>query len=376
MIREKIRQKLSVYLRRFAHQLDPRTETCLQGGLTLVPMPGFEDFARDIKEKIEKGSIASQQRYTAVDIVYPKIGEHANGEPYVELSKEHVGGHDCILLTSGPGTRTMMMDTLLVLYYLVGRDARRITVINGYYPLSRSDKDEGDLILALAPFFAREVISICGDKLSKIIAVDLHASQIVLSLSPGKITEVNLGRRLLKQAMQEAQRSKRPFVIAFPDDSARKRYEKILEKVEQELRIHVPTVTAAKRRSDSKSSAVQYLIGDLDKLKGAIVITCDDEIATAGTNINAATVFVKEYKATEVWAIVPHGVLCGPAAEKLGKKDCPIKRVFITDTIPVKTRKALQGLTDSNILHVVEWWQDLAWVIYQHHWGKSIRNLR
>ena len=149
-----------------------------------------------------------------------------------------------------------------------------------------------------------------------------------------------------------------------------------MEKVEEEFGIHIYAVTAAKRRSNSSSSAVQYLIGDLDKLKGAIVITCDDEIATAGTNINAARAFVDEYGAEEVWAIVPHGVLVGPAAERLGAKDCPITRVFITDTIPVQNRLHLQPLIDRKILHVVEWWQDLAWVIYQHHWGKSIRNLR
>lgn len=352
---------------------------CLNGGLTIIPMPGLEATAQQVKEKIESGSIAIKaQRRTPVDVVLPSFGTHANEEPWLKLSKDHIGGHDVQVMASGPGTFQMIVQLLLLLWYVVGRDARRITVIFGYCPLSRSDKDEGDAILAIAPFVIALISFICAGRLSKIIAVDLHADQIVSSRKPETtITEVKLGRRLLKQVVGDALRENRRIVIAFPDDTAKKRYEKIVLVIEEEFKIKIPIVIAAKRRTDSKKSEIEYLIGDVDRLPGATVIMCDDEIATAGTNIKAAKVFLEKFKAAEIWSLVTHGVFCGDAVKNLTAPDCPLARLYVTDTIPIPPRQErLQPLLSSGRLRIVEWTADLAWVIYQHHWSESIRELR
>lgn len=351
---------------------------CLNGGLTLIPMPGHEQTAKLVKEKIESGSIATkEQRRTPIDIVNPEFGTHANDEPWLKLSKEHIGGHDVVVIASGPGTFQTIVQLLLLLWYVMGRDARRITVILSYFPLSRSDKDEGDKILAIAPFVVSLITFICAGRLSKIIAADLHADQIVLSTRPGTITEVKLGRRLLKRVVGDAIKENKKIVLAFPDDSAKKRYEKIVLVIEEEFKIKLPIVIAAKRRTDSQKSEIEYLIGDTGELPGATLIMCDDEIATGGTNIKAAKVFMERFRVFEVWSLVTHGVFCGDAVKKLTAADCPLKRLYVTDTIPLPPRqKQIQPLLDSGRLCVVEWTPDLAWVIYQHHWSESIRELR
>ena len=105
------------------------------GGLTLVDLPGFLKLAKTIKPLIEELG-ESGKRPTPVDIVEPEFGLRASGEPYIRLGKDHVGGHDCVVLTSGPGTYEMLGQVDFALGYLAGRHARRIALITGYMPLT------------------------------------------------------------------------------------------------------------------------------------------------------------------------------------------------------------------------------------------------
>ena len=124
-------------------QNNARVERNQNGGLALIPMPGFESLALETKTLIEKNYPDK------VDIATPRVDHHKSGEPFIELPKDHIGGHDCFLLTSGPGTELMLAQTQIALAYLVGRKAKRITLVSGYSPLSRSDKDDGLKVLAL-----------------------------------------------------------------------------------------------------------------------------------------------------------------------------------------------------------------------------------
>ncbi len=71
-----------------------------------------------------------------------------------------------------------------------------------------------------------------------------------------------------------------------------------------------------------------------------------------------------------------HGVLCGPAADRLADPDCAVDRVFVSDTIPVTNRPELKELIDAGRLDVTSWCPDLSWILYHHHWNLSIRELR
>ena len=118
------------------------------------------------------------------------------------------------------------------------------------------------------------------------------------------------------------------------------------------------------------------MTGNLSALKNAIVLAPDDETATGGTQINAAAQYIKQFGAKEVWAGVTHAVLCGSAPEKFAKSDCPITRLYVTDTIPVVNRAELKGLIDSGRLHVISWINECALVIYYAHWNDDIYDLR
>ncbi|MEK7102100.1 MAG: hypothetical protein AAB912_00525, partial [Patescibacteria group bacterium] len=166
--------------------------------------------------------------------------------------------------------------------------------------------------------------------------------------------------------------------VCFPDDTAAKRAEEAVERAWQDVvGMGAPyTVHGAKRRKDSGESHLKLLYGDVDDVRGNIVLSFDDEIATGGTNINAGRVLKETHGAREVWAVVTHGVLCGTAAERFADAACSIDRVYVTDTIPVENRPELQPLITSGKLTVVPWWEDLGKIIFFHHWDLSVREVR
>ena len=343
------------------------------GGLTLVPMPGFEALAQQVKETLEHADFEFQ---TFVDVAQPEFGERASGEPFVRLGKQHIAGHDCVVLGSGPGTPEMLTHLFMLLRYVTGRRASRIAAVTGYFPLGRSDKDEGGKEFALPPLIIDLMMMATYNTLDRVIAVDLHAPQVVMSGRTGFITEVTLVRRVLQRAIETGLAAGRPLCLCFPDDAAAKRVDGALERISEDLGIELPAVYGVKRRKTSRESTLKSLFGDLHALQGATVLNLDDEIATGGTNLASAEAIKRGHGAREVWAVVTHGVLCGPAAERFEKLDCPVDRVFITDTIPVENRPELQGLIASGRLDVTPWRQDLSWILYHHHWNLSIRELR
>ena len=355
-------------------QREPRKKPFNQhGGLTLVPLPGFESLARKVKQKIETDGFDFD---TAVDVAEPHYGHRASGEPFVRLGKQHIAGHDCVVLGSGPGTPSMLTHLLLILRYLTGRRASRIAAVTGYFPLGRSDKDEGSTEFALPPLIIDLMMMATYQKLDRVIAVDLHAPQVVMSGRTGFITEVTLVRRVLQRAVEQAKALGDPVCLCFPDDTAAKRVESAVSLISQQLGVELPSVYGVKRRKSSYDSSLRSLFGDLPALRGATVLNLDDEIATGGTNLESARAIKRDYGAKNVFAVVTHGVLCGPAAERFSAPDCPVDRVFVTDTIPLETRPELAPLIQSGRLDVTEWFPDLSWILYHHHWNLSIREIR
>lgn len=339
------------------------------GGLTLVPMPGHENVARLAKEVIEG------RRETTVDIATPEIGRRSNGEPYMRLAKDQIGGHDCMILTSGPGTDNLIINLLFLLGALAGRGPSRITLIINYFPLSRSDKDEGISEFALAPHMVALIRAAAHGYLKKIIAVDLHSPQVVMAGHPGLITPVSLARRVLKLVLQDAQLVSDRICIFLPDDGAAKQYENGVAEEMKEMCLNLPIFQGIKRRSNSYHSELLQFYGDREQLRDALVICLDDEGATLGTQRGTAEKLKQECGVNHFWAAVIHGVMCGDAIKYMSGNGILIDRLYITDTIPIHTRPALEAIAKER-LRVISWIEDLANIIHFHHWDSSIRQMR
>ena len=100
-----------------------------------------------------------------------------------------------------------------------------------------------------------------------------------------------------------------------------------------------PLALIDKRRDNNNDKAVATnIIGDI---KGKTALIFDDEVSTAGTLVEAANI-LKEHGAKEIYAGAAHGVLVGPAIERI--KNSPIKELVVTNTIPIEKEKMIDKL--------------------------------
>jgi ribose-phosphate pyrophosphokinase len=118
-----------------------------------------------------------------------------------------------------------------------------------------------------------------------------------------------------------------------------------------------------KRRYAPNKAEVSHLIGDLN---GMDVLIIDDMIDTAGTTVNAAEAAL-EKGATSVTAIATHGVLSGPAIERLNTSQ--IKKIIITDTILISKEKNLEKMKIVSVSEV------FAKAVDRVHNGESVSAL-
>ena len=104
-------------------------------------------------------------------------------------------------------------------------------------------------------------------------------------------------------------------------------------------RIDAPIAIVDKRRQKANVCEVMNIIGDV---KGKRVILVDDMIDTAGTLCNAANALVEKGGAKEVYACATHGVLSGPAMERI--QNSVIKEVVLLDTVPIPQDKMIDKI--------------------------------
>ncbi len=116
-----------------------------------------------------------------------------------------------------------------------------------------------------------------------------------------------------------------------------------------------------KRRPEANVSEVMNIIGDVE---GKSAILLDDMVDTAGTLTQAARA-LKDHGAANIYACCTHGVLSGPAIERI--EDSPITEVVVTDTIPEKVKCSKIKYLSTGPL--------LGEAIRRIHYGESVSSL-
>ncbi|MBT5808277.1 hypothetical protein HOI18_03315 [Candidatus Uhrbacteria bacterium] len=355
----------------------------LHGQLTLVPMPGFEAQARDVKRRIEEHGYKAGKPRIKVDIAYPKFGFHNELEPWIDMNGIHVCGHDCVVVASGPGTPKMIIQLELLLNQLMGRKAERISIALQYFPWSRSDKPEIDRRFALIRFMVDKLHNAAGTKgLHRLWVCDPHSSQMPAVDKSGKITPILLTGRLSTHVITEALKTGKRVCAALPDKGAEASFWEPLSQVEELVGYSIPRVVGQKRRIDANTTILESIQGDLDAVPDSVVIAFDDETRTLGSICGMGAMLRAKYKATTVWAAVTHGILGKDALERMTDPDCPINRTFMMNTIPINHRQKLYGLPEldyvieQGLLTPISWNPDLADIIRLGHLGRNTRGLQ
>jgi len=210
--------------------------------------------------------------------------------------------------------------------------AGRITAVIPYFGYARQDRKAK----ARDPISAKLVanlITVAGA--DRVLTMDLHVPQLqgFFDIPVDHL----LGVPILAEYFKEKFHDLEDLVIVSPDVGSVTRARKLAE------RLDAPIAIVDKRRPKANVSEVMNIIGDVS-CKKAILI--DDLIDTAGTIVNAADALTKA-GAKEVYACGTHGVLSGPAVERI--KNSSIKELVILNTIPLTKEKRIDKIVSISV---------------------------
>ena len=271
----------------------------------------------------------SMHRGSQVNLVDARIERFNDQEIFVEVF-ENVRGEDMYIVqpTSNPANDNLM-ELLIMTDALRRSSASRITAVIPYFGYARQDRRAK----ARTPISAKLVANLITQAgVDRVLTLDLHAAQIqgffdipVDNLNASPVFALDIEHNFRGQ-MDD-------LMIVSPDVGGVARARELAK------RIGAPLAIVDKRREKAGEVAEMTVIGDV---RGRKCIIVDDICDTAGTLCKAAEVLM-ENGATEVHSYISHGVLSGPAVERIQKS--VMKSLVITDSIePAAAVKACPNI--------------------------------
>ena len=254
------------------------------------------------------------------------IKTFSDGEIWVKY-EENVRGQDVFIIQSTNGPSENIIELALMTDAAVRASASTVNIIMPYFGYGRQDRKDQPRV----PISSRVMIDIFTSMgADRIVTMDLHSTQIQ---GFAKIPFDHLySRMVLMKAISDLGLDPKKSVVLAPDVGSAA----ISQAYAKRLKMHFALID--KRRFAPNQAKVSHLIGDLDSMD---VLIIDDMIDTAGTTVGAANAAM-EKGAKSVTAIATHGVLSGPAIERL--KSAPIKNLVVTDTIQIPKEKILSNM--------------------------------
>jgi len=277
----------------------------------------------------------------------------SDGEVFVEIG-ENVRGRDVYIIqsTCRPANDTLM-ELLIMIDALKRASAKEVTAVIPYYGYARQDRKVAPRTPISSKLVA-DLITAAGA--TRVVSMDLHAGQIQgffnipfdnLFASPVILEYIRANLLPLGEV-----------VIVSPDAGGVERARAVAK------RIDASVAMIDKRRTAMNVAVAMNVIGEVE---GKIAIILDDMIDTAGTLTEASHAVLK-MGAKKVFAAATHGVLSGPAVERIAKSQ--IEQVIVTDTIPLsESAAACKKIVQLSVADL------LAEAIYRIHNYDSVSSL-
>jgi ribose-phosphate pyrophosphokinase len=263
--------------------------------------------------------------------------DFANGEIFVRF-EESVRGSDAFVVQSiTTPVNTWLMETLLMVDALKRASAKRISVVLPFYPYARQDKKHR----GREPISARLIADLFHTAgADRIMTVDLHTAQIQ-GFFDGPVDHL-FALPLLADHVQRHW-GDRDLAVVSPDAGRVRVAERWTDRLGCGLAI------IHKRRDPNVPNEVK--VGEVvGEVRGKTCILVDDMIDTGGTITKAADLLF-ENGAADVIVAVTHGVLSGPAVDRL--KNSRVSEVVVTNTLPIDDERRFDGLTVLSIAPLI-----------------------
>ena len=286
-----------------------------------------------------------------------EVKTFADGEVSVSL-EETVRGADVFLIQS---TCKPVNDNLMELLVMIDAcrraSAGRITAVIPYFGYARQDRKAKSRDPISSKLVAN-MLTAAGA--NRILTMDLHAAQIqgFFDIPVDHLLGNPTFVKYYIEKFPEDQFNHDDFVVVSPDVGSVARARAFAAKV------HMGLAIVDKRRQKANVCEVMNVIGDV---KGKTCILYDDMVDTAGSLCNAANALVEVGGAKAVYACATHGVLSGPAFERI--ENSAIQELVIHNTIPLTQNTASNKIKQLDVAPI------FARAIAHIHGGTSIADL-
>jgi len=263
------------------------------------------------------------------------VARFSEGEIRVEI-KENIRGKDVFIIQpTCPPPNENLMELLVLIDAARRASADRITAVLPYYGYARQDRKDQPRVPITAKLVANLIVAAGANR---VLTMDLHANQIQ------GFFDIPVDHLYAINALCDYFKTKKltNLVVVSPDVGGIKMARAYAKRLDAGLAI------VDKRRSSPDKTEVMHILGNV---KGKNAVLVDDIIATGGSIVEAVEALTKE-GVKDVYAAVSHGILSGPAIERIASCKA-LKEAVITDSIPLGKSKKISKIKVVTIAHLL-----------------------
>ena len=266
-----------------------------------------------------------------------EVGAFSDGENFVSIYETVRGSDVFVVQSTCSPVNDNLMELLIMIDAMRRASAGRITAVMPYFGYARQDRKTKPRDPISAKLVANLITRAGADR---VLTMDLHANQIqgFFDIPVDNL----LGNPIFTNYLHDRfNGSEDDVIVVSPDVGSVARARAFAQKLGMGLAI------VDKRRQKANSSEVMNIIGDV---QGKKVILFDDMVDTAGSLCGAAQALVELGGAVDVIACASHGVLSGPAVERIEKS--VIKELYFLDTVPPKAGVKCEKIKYLSVAHM------------------------
>lgn len=281
------------------------------------------------------------------------VNEFPDTETAVRIDEDVRGRDVFIVQPTCPPVNQNLMELMVILDAFKRASPHRLTAVLPYFGYARQDRKD----MSRVPISAKLVANLLTTAgAHRVLALDLHTAQIqgffdipvdhlyAVKEITGYVRSLNIPAGEL--------------IVLSSDEGA------IKKALIYQKRLGGQIAVVDKRRSSATKTEQAHIVGA--SVEGKHVLIFDDMISTAST-IAGAAVAAKRNGAKTVTVCATHGILCGPAIERL--REAPIDRIAVCDSIPIPAEKLMPNMTVISIAGL------LATAIKRIHGNESVSDL-
>jgi ribose-phosphate pyrophosphokinase len=260
-------------------------------------------------------------KYLKVKLADALVARFSEGEIRVKID-ENVRGKDVFIVQpTSPPPNDNLMELLIMIDALKRASSQRITAVIPYFGYARQDRKDQPRVPITAKLVAN-LLTVSGA--NRILTMDLHAGQIqgFFDIPVDHLFAVGIFVDYF------AKLKDKNLVVVSPDVGSIKMARAYAKRLSGSLAI------IDKRRVSPDKAEVMHILGEV---KGKDALIVDDLIAT-GSSLIEAVETLKKAGARSIQAAITHGVLSGPAVQRIDKCKA-LERLLITNSIPLDDLK-------------------------------------